>query len=459
MDFKLIADDPLFWSLVAFAAALLIIWINRYREDNKYIRLFEFAPPPVVTPFIPNNYIHFGLRSGRDSQLENDNYILTWQQPLENTNGMDDTLVRHIEEFRCQTERCTCEESSSIFINLRTIINGSSMPTEAGSPPRSTISRPTGTGSGGSESFDLNIISNNQYIPVANVFDFVQYLPLQYINSSDTSNQENGINRIAIIDTGLIDRNHSQNIDPMFFSGVQSVCERFSNPDSHGHGTFAYYFLKVGLNARNITNYEIYPYNVANKNGDIELGNALCAIVDAAERGVKTINLSFGFYDHWLALQYFFELLFSVYPDLKVVCSAGNYHREIMNLQSSSQFTTNLEYPHPPSYYNNLFQNNIFQITALETNRIDNSLAGSFCPFTNYEDGINIGCQGSYVLSLNNQDCLLEGTSFAAPFFAGYYASHINTAVRTELQNLINNNLNFAPPNYHSIIPFSNYIS
>jgi Subtilase family len=457
MDFKHFADDPLFWALICFAAALLIIWINRYSEESKLVKLFTIAPPPSNISWIPYQYVHFGLKIGCDPNLRGPNIISIATIPLpsdvDSSNSSNGTLV----DFTCNTQSCECCESDVMFVNLKTITEPT-MPTEAGSPPRSTISHPTGTGSGGSEGFDLNIIINNQCTPVQNVLDYVIHLPLAHINSSTVSIAKDEPYKIAIIDTGLIGGNYKQNIDPIFYSGSVSVCEKFNAPDVHGHGTFVYYFLKAGLHAQNITNYEIYPYNVANANGDIELGNALCAIVDAASHGVKTINLSFGLYEHWEAFEHFFNILFSQYPYLKVVCSAGNNNLEIITLNGNTQLPSNQGMPHPPSYYNNVFQNNIFQITALEANNIDNGSVGAFWPFTNYEVGANIGCQGSYIFNLNGQDCLIEGTSFAAPFFAGYYASHNNIDTRNSLLNIVSSNSNFAPPNYFSIIPFSNYI-
>ncbi len=431
MEKTAILSNPVLWTFLLFALAYFLYWYNKNKnggeEKPKYKKLFNIVKPPKQIPHIPHQYVHFGLKS---TSIENRSRI----------------------NFEHESIQCKCSSDAKIFVNISTL-SGRNMPTEGGNPPTSTISTPTGTDAPKKEGMGLNIICNNQYVQTESSLPFANFLPDSQIN--ETIKTENPKVKIALIDTGL-DRKGK---NATFLSGAQNVCEMFNKPDTNGHGTFVYYFTKVGLAKKGINDFGIYPYNVADEEGNIIYGKALCAIVDAASRGINTINLSFGFYEHLPEFHSFLDLLIQEYPDVKIICSAGNENMEVEPFLSDTvPATGENKCFHPPSYYHSKYACNIYQITALSfyENEKNNTLLK--CNFSNFGNSPNLACQGLYRLKLNNENCEIGGTSFAAPFFAGYFSDLSKAELKAATNNILFNP-NIPSAGLHkSAIPIQHYI-
>ncbi len=424
MEKYTVLTNPVFWTVLLFVLAFLIRWYNDRKkpalENARFIRLFNRIPPPNQISHIPHQYVHFGLK-GDPKNI-----------PIVDEN---DEPINH------EKVACNCSANAKIYIEVITL-TGPNMVAEGGNPPTSTISTPTGQDPPKKEGMGLNLLCNNQYVTISNILSYSNYLN-DHINFS-SSNKGDKV-KIALIDTGLSRIDKSE----MFLSGSTNVCNEFNDADKNGHGTFVYYFTKVGLAKKGIKNYEIHPYNVADENGNLVYSKILCAMVDAAEKGIENINLSFGFYQHLPEFKSFIDLFLKTYPKAKIVCSAGNEEMEISPFSSSSPSTVGgNRTPHPPSYYHSDCSN-IYQITALQIAKNKGGATLEVCDFTNFESKINLACQGSFRLRLNNENCLVEGTSFAAPFFTGYFSDLSVGQLLTKITDIQTNSARIMVENNH----------
>jgi subtilisin family serine protease len=197
-------------------------------------------------------------------------------------------------------------------------------------------------------------------------------------------------------------------------NGYDFFNQKSSPDDDFGHGTMVYGEIGAcGDNAQGITgvawNAQIMVLKVLDSNGNSNISTAVEAIEFAIKKGVKIINMSWGYTPNGTpSLTLEAALQKAKDAGILVITSAGNGDPTGRGIDNDANQN---EANYPSSYP----EDNIIAVAATDSN--DN-----LASFSNYgSTTVDLGAPGVaiYSTSLNNSYDYFTGTSAAAPYVTG----------------------------------------
>jgi len=224
--------------------------------------------------------------------------------------------------------------------------------------------------------------------------------------------------------------------------------------DNHGHGTAVTLAYKYGLDKIDPSAWSqqrVLPIKVLDECGNGSVYSAACGIAYAKQKGADVINMSFGINFNNRHLEYAVKQI----SRSAIVCSAGN---DTMRLSRSNHFPSGYAYTYTSATagQNDPNENglsNAFEVMAINKNFLaagPDQASYPLATYSNYrnsafaEIGNDIGPiinQAYASISTTRVDCLMQGTSFAAPMLSATIVSKLfgttlpTTITKTQIQS------------------------